>query len=364
MASLPIEELARILERGTSHIPEATPSATAEGRGEKTDQGTNGHAPLPEDLFTLEDAERTLHTIQRLDPPGMGARDLRECLMVQLEMSEKKSPAHRLAYRLLEETYREFTMKHFEKICRRLECTEEELRDAVEIITSLNPKPGEGYSSIIGGNYVTPDFVVERDGEDFIITGNDVFVPSLRINQGYQEMLRKGKRKENGVDNDTRKFLRQKMESAKWFIASIHQRRQTMMKVMRAILELQTDFFRHGPEHLKPMIYRDVAERIGMDISTVCRVVNGKYVQTDYGVFELRYFFSEALETAWGEEVSNKVVKGKIKELIDNEAKSKPLSDEVISEQMQKMGYNIARRTVAKYREQMQIPVARLRREL
>ncbi|MCB0710915.1 MAG: RNA polymerase factor sigma-54 [Ignavibacteriae bacterium] len=363
MASLPIEELARILERGTLQTPEqiSTPTNLS---ADLTREGQNGYPPKEEGLFTLEDGERILHIIQRLDPPGMGARDLRECLMIQLEVSENNSPAHNLAYRVLGETYREFTMKHFEKICRRLECSEEELRDAVDIITSLNPKPGEGYSSIIGGNYLTPDFVVERDGDTFVISGNDSFIPALRINQGYQEMLQRGKRKANGVDNNTRKFLRQKMESAKWFIASIHQRQQTMMKVMRAILELQTEFFRHGQDHLKPMIYRDVAERIGMDISTICRVVNGKYVQTDYGVFELRYFFSEALETAWGEEVSNKVVKGKIKELIDHEDKSKPLSDEAIGEQMKEMGYNIARRTVAKYREQLQIPVARLRREL
>ena len=361
MASLPIEELARILERGTTQIPEQSKQTEA---AEEKRRPQNGHHHYEEELFSLKDSERILHRIQRLDPPGIGARNLRECLMIQLEMGEEESSAHTLAYRVLSEAYQEFTMKHFEKICRRLDCTQDELREAVEVIISLNPKPGEGYSSIIGGNYLTPDFVVERDGEDFLIIGNDNFVPALRINQGYQEMLQKGRKKSNGVDEGTRKFLRQKMESAKWFIASIHQRKQTMMKVMRAILELQKEFFTQSQEHLKPMIYRDVAEQIGMDISTVCRVVNGKYVQTDFGVFELRYFFSEALETAWGEEVSNKVVKGKIKELIDEENKQKPLSDENISEQMKTMGYNIARRTVAKYREQMQIPVARLRREL
>ncbi len=359
MASLPIEELARVLERGTSNQPETlTPTVANETTSE------SGHLFKQQELFTTEDAEHILHSIQRLEPPGIGARNLRESLMVQLEVDENDSPAHKLAHRVLDEAYREFIMKHFEKIYRRLECSEEELREAVDVITSLNPKPGEGYTSIAGSNYVTPDFVIERDGDDFVIAANDQFVPLLRINQDYQEMLDKGKRKGNGADKNTRKFLRQKMESAKWFIASIHQRRQTMMKVMRAILELQIVFFRSGSDHLKPMIYRDVAERIGMDISTVCRVVNGKYVQTDYGVFELRYFFSEALETAWGEEVSNKVVKGKIKDLIDAEDKHKPLSDEVISKRMKGMGYNIARRTVAKYREQMHIPVARLRREI
>lgn len=378
MANLPIEELARILERGTSRpaTPQNGSSQSSKQNGELSSQplsslttSANGSPPVPEipfeDLFSLKDAEHVLHRIQRLDPAGIGARDLRECLAIQLEVAEEETPEIRLARRVLTEAFQEFTMKHFEKICRKLECSEDELRDAINVIVGLNPKPGEGAITIPGGNYVTPDFVIANDGENFTIIPNDRFIPTLRISAGYRDMLRRGKKpSEGGVDRSTRKFLREKLESAKWFIASIHQRRQTMLKIMRAIVELQTDFFRHGPDHLKPMIYKDIAERIAMDISTVCRVVNGKYVQTDYGVFELRYFFSEALETAWGEEVSNKVVKGKIKQMIDTEDKSKPLSDEAISDQMKELGYNVARRTVAKYREQMNIPVARLRRSL
>lgn len=384
MANLSIEELAKVLERGTVRVSggaSASSSSSGSSSGTSHQNGVidsgrhslgslNGAASDAEhdspavEVFSVDDAERILHRIQRLDPPGIGARDLRESLLVQLEAQGEISPESLLAKRILDDTFHEFTMKHFEKICRKLDCTEDELRDAIDVITSLNPKPGEGAVSIIGGNYVTPDFQVVPDGDDFVIIPNDRFIPTLRINPSYRQMLGRGRKRKQGIDRSTQKFLREKMESAKWFIASIHQRRQTMLKIMRAIVELQIEFFRHGPNHLKPMIYKDVAERIGMDISTVCRVVNGKYVQTDYGVLELRYFFSEALETAWGEEVSNKVVKAKIKDLIGGEDKQRPLSDEALSERMKELGYNVARRTVAKYREQMNIPVARLRRTL
>ena len=359
MSQLSIEDLARMLEQGTSSFaartdgPVTRPSAETEVSDEPTVQ-----------IFSPAEAEAILMRIQRLDPPGIGARDLRECLLVQLELQRDRSESHELAYRIIDETYSEFTMKHFEKICDRLKCTTETLREAMEVIRGLNPKPGEGSVAMINDNYLTPDFVIERDEEDFIIVPNDRHIPTLRINRAYQELMRRGKAKKNGIDRDTRKFLREKFEAAKWFIASIQQRRQTMMKVMRAIVDLQRDFFVGGPNFIRPMIYKDVAERIGMDISTVCRVVNGKYVQTDYGTFELRYFFSEKLETTSGEEVSTKIVKARIHELIEAEDKHKPLSDDAISKMMKKAGYFVARRTVAKYREQMNIPVARLRRAL
>ena len=380
MAALPIEELARILERGTvattSPAPAVATSEPAPAAPEKNGTGADDtpqppSSPSPAGFFTLPDAERILHRIQRLDPPAIGARSLQESLSIQLELLEDDTPGVDVARRVIDRAYQEFTMKHFEKICRKIDCEEEDLREAIDLITTLNPKPGDGsVSGIVETNYVTPDFVIERDGDSFIILPNDSFIPTLRINPGYKEMLAKkgsdGKkgRKRANVDRGTQKFLRTKMESAKWFIASIHQRRQTMLRVMEAILEIQAPFFRGGPDYLKPMIYRDIAEKIGMDISTVCRVVNGKYVQTDYGVFELRYFFSEALETAWGEEVSNKVVKSRIREMIEAEDKNKPLSDDVISKKMKESGYPVARRTVAKYREQMNIPIARLRRTL
>ena len=312
----------------------------------------------------LKGTERVLRRIQRLDPPGIGARDLRECLTVQLEVIQSESPAHTVALRMIQDAYVEFTMKHFEKICHKIGCSTVELKDAIDVIKGLNPKPGEGSSSIVEDNYLTPDFVIERDDEDFIIIPNDRHIPVLRINRAYQELMRRGSGKRKEVDRDTRKFIRDKFEAAKWFIASIQQRRQTMMKVMRAIVDLQMDFFIQGPNAIRPMIYKVVAELIGMDISTVCRVVNGKYAQTDYGTFELRYFFSEKLETTTGEEVSTKIVKSKILEMIEAEDKNKPLSDDAISRDMEKAGFYVARRTVAKYREQMNIPVARLRRAL
>ena len=361
MSQLSIEDLARMLEQGTSSMASRLESVVTARK--PLPEAAAGERPTIE-VFTFDEAERVLRRIQRLEPPGIGARDLRECLLVQLEMQRDRSDAHALAYRIIDETYSEFTMKHFEKICDRLKCTTETLRDAMEVVRCLNPKPGEGSVAMINDNYLTPDFVIERDEEDFIIVPNDRHIPTLRINRAYQELMRRGKAKKNGIDRDTRKFLREKFEAAKWFIASIQQRRQTMMKVMRAIVDLQRDFFVGGPNFIRPMIYKDVAERIGMDISTVCRVVNGKYVQTDYGTFELRYFFSEKLETTSGEEVSTKIVKARIHELIEAEDKHKPLSDDAISKMMKKAGYFVARRTVAKYREQMNIPVARLRRAL
>jgi RNA polymerase sigma-54 factor len=358
MSHLSIEDLARMLEQGTSAVavPIQNDTVVAEEHQEAL--------PVIEPVFSVEEAERVLHRIQRLDPPAIGSRDLQECLCIQLELEDDQAPAHRLAYRVVKESYTEFAMKHFEKICHRLECTTEELKQAIEVIRSLNPKPGEGSVSIVNDNYLTPDFVIERDVEDFLIVPNDRHIPILRINRAYQEMMRRKGVKKAAIDRDTRKFLREKFEAAKWFIASIQQRRQTMMKVMRAIVDLQIDFFRQGPDHIRPMIYKDVAEKIGMDISTVCRVVNGKYTQTDYGTFELRYFFSEKLETTSGEEVSTKIVKSRIQEMIEAEDKAKPLSDDAISRAMKKAGFNVARRTVAKYREQMNIPVARLRRAL
>ncbi|MEO5931357.1 MAG: RNA polymerase factor sigma-54 [Candidatus Kapaibacterium sp.] len=367
MSHLSIEDLARLLEQGTSAFaPAGQPHdsiATMDGMVE-LERAVTGMSDEVEIFFTLNEAERVLHRIQRLDPPGIGARDLRECLTVQLELEQDRSAAHKVALKMIQEAYTEFTMKHFEKICHKISCSTEELKDAIDVIKTLNPKPGEGSSSMVEDNYLTPDFVIERDVDDFVIIPNDRHIPILRINRAYQELMRRGSGKKKEIDRDTRRFIRDKFEAAKWFIASIQQRRQTMMKVMRAIVDLQMDFFVHGPNFIRPMIYKDVAERIGMDISTVCRVVNGKYTQTDYGTFELRYFFSEKLETTSGEEVSTKIVKSRIQEMIDAEDKNKPLSDDAISKDMETAGFYVARRTVAKYREQLNIPVARLRRAL
>lgn len=311
--------------------------------------------------LSLDQAEAVLKKIQRLDPPGIGSRTLQECLLVQLESIENNETVVHIARTILENLYDEFTRKHYDDILKALGISREQLREALELIQRLNPKPGEGTIDEFQ-NYITPDFIVQKVDNEFVILLNDRSIPPLRINKNYRDII--SRKKGNAVSPETREFIRRKFEAAKWFINSIHQRRETMVKVMRAIVELQYDFFEHGEEHLRPMIYKDVAERIGMDISTISRVVNGKYVQTDYGVFELRYFFSESIETKDGDGISNKNVKRLIKEIVDNEDPNKPLSDDKIAAMVRERGINIARRTVAKYREQLHIPVARLRKKL
>jgi RNA polymerase sigma-54 factor len=251
-------------------------------------------------------------------------------------------------------------MKHYEDLAKVLSIDHTTLRHVIELIQKLNPKPGEGEFTA-QQNYLIPDFLVERDGEDFLVQLNERNIPPLRINKGYRDIM--SRRRSNGTPSDVKDFIRKQFDAAKWFISSIHQRRDTMLRVMKTIVDLQHDFFATG-ENLKPMIYKDIAEIIGMDISTISRVVNGKYVQTEYGVFELRYFFSDSIRTVSGEEISNKEVKKTIKEIIDRENPDHPHSDDRIAEMLREDGLNIARRTVAKYREAMRIPVARLRRKL
>jgi RNA polymerase sigma-54 factor len=310
--------------------------------------------------ISLEGAESVLRKVQRLEPVGIGSRTLQECLLVQLEMSDNHSGVREIARSIIEKLFDEFTKKHYDDLQRALGITRERLREAIEFIQRLNPKPGEGTIEEFQ-NYIIPDFIVQKVDDEFIVLLNDRSVPPLRINRHYREIISRKKR--NVASTETRNFIRKKFEAAKWFINSIHQRRETMLKVMRNIIELQMEFFEHGEEHLRPMIYKDVAERIGMDISTISRVVNGKYVQTDYGVYELRYFFSESLNTADGDGISNKQVKKIIKDLVEQEDPQKPLSDDKIADLVRQKGIDIARRTVAKYREQMMIPVARLRRK-
>lgn len=331
--------------------------------------------------LTEADVERVLRRIQRLDPVGIAARDLQECLLVQLEVLPESTPGRPHALALLRKAYKAFTMKHFEAIMRKLGISETELKTAYDLIRSLNPKPGEG-DFTAQTNYVTPDFSVGVEDDEFVISLNGKNAPELRINRHYRHLWNQlsadqvkaraaarangtGRRVgRNGAADETRQFLKQRMESARWFINSINQRRATMLKVMSAIVALQEDFFREGEGNLRPMILKDVAERIGMDISTISRVVNGKYVQTEFGVYELKYFFSEGLATESGEEVSNKEVKAIIERIIGAEDKSHPLSDQAIADLLEKQGFSIARRTVTKYREQLNVPVARLRKQI
>ncbi len=259
-------------------------------------------------------------------------------------------------------------MKHFKQIQRRLDVTEDELVTAYELIQRLDPKPGEGDFSA-SQNYIVPDFLVERVDDEFIISLNRRNAPQLRISRRYREMLHSvAAEKRNGrpsrVDKETRQFLKSKMESARWFISSIQQRQHTMLKVMHAIVDLQDAYFRYGEGHLRPMILKDVADQIDMDISTVSRVVNGKYVQTENGVHELKYFFSEGVSTDFGEDVSSREIKTLIERIVASENKRRPLSDQKLAVLLKEQGFLIARRTVSKYREQLGIPVARLRRAL
>ncbi len=315
---------------------------------------------------TIEDAEKVLGLIQTLDPVGIAARDLQECLLVQIRNSSFDPYYSYLAEKVLSEHYNDFVNKRFDAIQTKMDLTRETLRSTLDIIQKLNPKPGAGAIESDEANQVTPDFLIEKVEENYIITLNDRSVPSVTISTHYLEMIesKKRKRKITPQEKETHQFLREKFESAKWFIASIQQRRETLMKIMRSIFEKQYQFFENGPKFQKPMIYKDIADEIMMDISTISRVVNGKYVQSPMGIHELKYFFSEGLSTDGGSEVSNKHIRILIKEICESESKNKPYSDEKIAKILVAKGIHIARRTVAKYREQLQIPVARLRKEL
>ena len=312
-----------------------------------------------------EDAEELLKKIQKFDPIGIACRSLQECLLVQLRNSNFDPYYKYLAEQLLENHFDDFTKRRFDLLKQKMNLTDETLKATVELIQRLNPKPGEGNIESIELNQITPDFLIEKIDDDFVITLNDRSMPSVTVSRTYLEMFDSNKRsKKNQREKETYKFLREKFESAKWFIACIQQRRETLMKIMRAILERQYEFFEKGPKFLKPMIYKDIAEEIRMDISTISRVVNGKYVQSPMGIHELKYFFSEGLATDSGEEVSNKHIKERLKEIIDKEDKQSPYSDDKLAEILNEEGIHIARRTVAKYREQLKLPVARLRKEI
>jgi len=303
----------------------------------------------------LEIVQKLHARMMQLEPIGIGARNMQECLLVQIEKIYPGTPAHHI----VRDYFEEFANKRFERILRKLHLTKSGLREAEELITHLNPKPGGGYIDQ-RTNYVTPDFYIrEQDGE-FIVTLNDSFIPELRISGTYKNMLNNQRK----LDTDTKVFLKKKVESAKWFINSIQMRRITMLKVINSIIQHQRDFFMQGKDFLRPMVLRDIAEDISMDISTISRVTSGKYAQTDWGTFELRYFFSEGIEAEDGENISTRRIKERLRVIIEEEDKSRPISDEAISKLLQTEGFPIARRTVAKYREQLSIPVARLRREI
>lgn len=314
-------------------------------------------------FITLDDAERILAIIQKFEPAGIASRTLQECLITQCKALPKKFAAQKLALEILENHYEAFAMKHYHLILKQAEVIEEYLKEALELIRKLNPKPGGGDSA--AGHYtIIPDFLVSRDEDtdELNITVNDSRIPTLKVSTTYEKIKKESKYKV--FNKETRDWIRNKYEEAKFLIQAIRQRKATMLKVMTAIAAMQSDFFYKGHIGLKPLIYKDIAEATGLDISTICRIVNQKYVICEYGTFELKFFFSESLPNEDGEEVSTRIIKQALKEIIDNEEKTKPHSDDKIADLLKEKGYLVARRTIAKYREQLRIPVARLRKEL
>ena len=306
--------------------------------------------------FTEEKVEEILKLVQTFDPRGIAARSLQECLLIQLEDDLEKNS---LPLEIIKNHFDDFKNKRYEKIAKILEVDLDNIREAIETIKKLNPKPGEGYFDT-NENYIVPDLIVEKVGDEFIISLNEGDSHHLSINESYRKLLLDRK----GTPKDTRNYIKRKLESARWLINSIQQRKITMLSVMKEIVNRQQTFFEKGPGNIKPMILKDIADEISMDISTISRVTNGKYVQTDFGVFELKYFFSEKMRSADGDDISTHNIKAKIKDIIDNENKNKPLTDGEIGDMLDKEGIPIARRTVAKYREQLSIPIARLRRKI
>jgi RNA polymerase sigma-54 factor len=318
---------------------------------------------------SVDEVEEVLEMIQDLDPSGVGARDLRECLLIQIRRKEKKSDISVIAERILENLFEEFTKKHYTKIMTKCGINEEKLKSVLEIILKLNPKPGGSYGDPQHNNLqsIIPDFILEiKDGE-IEISLNVRNAPELRVSRTYSDMLSNIAESVNvkKSDKEAAMFIKQKLDSAKWFIDAIKQRQNTLLFTINAIVEFQKEFFLEGDETLlRPMILKDIAEITGLDISTISRVANSKYVSTPYGNYLLKHFFSEAMQTESGEEVSTREIKQILKDCVDNEAKNKPLTDEKLAEILKEKGYKIARRTIAKYREQLGIPVARLRKEL
>ena len=331
---------------------------------------------IVDDLAFLQNVETTegeleevLNIIQDLEPAGVGARTLRECLLLQIEKRDTSQPSLKLAHTILDLYFEEFTKRHYDKIISRLGITEDEIKAAIDEILKLNPKPGGVYSDPFNktSQPIIPDFILELSEDGFDLHLNSKNLPELRLSSSYSEMLHtyskdKSQKKEM---RDAVLFVKQKIDSARWFIDAIKQRQNTLLLTMNAILEYQQEYFIDGDEtKLKPMILKDVAEMTGLDISTVSRVANSKYVQTHFGIFPLKFFFSEGLQTDSGEEVSTREIKRILQDCIENEQKRRPLTDESLTDILQEKGYQIARRTVAKYREQLNIPVARLRREI
>jgi RNA polymerase sigma-54 factor len=319
---------------------------------------------------TYEALHEVLMIIQDFDPAGVGARSLQECLLLQMERKELDEPVTGLAYRILKNHFEEFTNKHYDKIIQRLNITEAALKEALDEILRLNPKPGGAMGDSQGKSFqhIVPDFILEENEGDLQLYLNSSNVPELRVSRTYTDMFESYSANKSSASRDEKDaitFVKQKLDSARWFIDAIRQRQNTMLLTMNAILEYQQNYFYEGDEtRMRPMILKDIADMTGLDISTISRVVNSKYIQTHFGIYPLKYFFSEGMQTDSGEEVSTREIKKILQNCIESEDKRKPLTDDRLMAILNEKGYQIARRTVAKYREQLGLPVARLRKEL
>ena len=315
-----------------------------------------------------EELEEVLMVIQDFDPPGIAARDLRECLLLQL--TRKKGDALSLAQTIVKDFFPEFTKKHYEKIQKKLELSDHDLKEGISQVLKLNPKPGSSYSNPLNrsNQHIVPDFLLENIDGELSLSLNQRNMPELKINDSYTSMLRtlsENRKQKNKSQKEALVFVKQKLDSARWFIDAIQQRQTTLLLTMSEIINFQKEYFRDGDEtKLRPMILKDIAEQTGLDISTISRVSNSKYIQTHFGIYPLKYFFSEGLQKDDGEEVSTREIKKILVDCIENEDKRKPLTDEKLARILKEKSYNIARRTVAKYREQLGVPVARLRKKL
>ena len=315
---------------------------------------------------TEEEVAQMLKVIQDFDPPGVGARDLRECLLLQLDRL-KPTPELTLAKKILTDFYPDFASKHFQKIISRLGISEEEMKTAMAKILKLNPSPGgqidDSYSE--QAQQIVPDFVLTIENGELKLTMPRFSIPELKVNRKYADILLEAANSSERGKKEAAAFVKKKLDSAKWFVEAVKQRHNTLESTMQAIIDYQHDYFMDGDEsYLKPMVLKDIAERTGFDISTISRVVNSKYIETPFGIYSLKYFFSEGIENQDGEEVSTRELKKALQECVDAEDKRKPLTDDQLVEEMTRRGYKVARRTIAKYRDQLNIPKARMRKEL
>ena len=321
---------------------------------------TNERGYLDTDLVLIadrydlleEEVEPILKNIQRLDPKSIGSRNLKECLSIQLE-DEKDS----LAYRIVNNYFDDFMHKRYEKILEKLDCDQNSLHNAIAQITNLNPRPGEGYRDKF--QVIIPDVIVQEEDDDWLITTNDSGVPELRISKIYEEQLDNGKLK-----GDAKKFIKEKIDSANWFIEAVHERRITLVNVTQAIIAFQPEWFSGDMDYLRPLKLQDIADKINLDISTISRSTRGKFADTPYGIFELKHYFTDYIELKNGKLLGTFVIKKALEKIIEKENKQDPLSDESLVSKLETLGYNLARRTIAKYRDQMGYPVARLRKEI